>query len=117
MACRAGICHGAGRSIGTAIYYLLTAETFSEMHRVPTEEVFHFYLGGPVRMLQLFPGGAGREVVIGPDIAGGQQPQVVVPAGVWQGSRLEPGSSSCCWGPRWRPASTTPITSKAAARS
>ena len=41
---------------GTAIYYLLTAETFSEMHRLPTEEVFHFYLGGPVRMLQLFPG-------------------------------------------------------------
>jgi predicted cupin superfamily sugar epimerase len=81
----------AGRSMGTAIYYLLTAETFSEMHRVPTEEIFHFYLGGPVRMLQLFPGGAGREHVIGPDIAGGQQPQLVVPAGVWQGSRLEPG--------------------------
>ena len=81
----------AGRSMGTAIYYLLTAETFSEMHRVPTEEVFHFYLGGPVRMLQLFPGGAAREVVIGSDIAGGQQPQLVVPAGIWQGSRLEPG--------------------------
>ena len=81
----------AGRSMGTAIYYLLTAETFSEMHRVPTEEVFHFYLGGPVRMLQLFPGGSAREVVIGPDIASGQQPQLVVPAGIWQGSRLEPG--------------------------
>ncbi len=81
-----------GRSLGTAIYYLLTAETFSEMHRVPTEEVFHFYLGGPVRMLQLFPGGAGREFVIGPDITNGQHPQLVVPAGVWQGSRLEPGA-------------------------
>jgi predicted cupin superfamily sugar epimerase len=82
----------SGRSMGTAIYYLLTAETFSEMHRVPTEEVFHFYLGGPVRMLQLYPGGAGREVVIGPDVANGQQPQLVVPAGIWQGSRLEPGA-------------------------
>jgi uncharacterized protein len=82
----------AGRSMGTAIYYLLTAETFSEMHRVPTEEVFHFYLGGPMRMLQLFPGGAGREFVIGPDIANGQHPQLVVPAGIWQGSRLEPGA-------------------------
>ena len=82
----------AGRSMGTAIYYLLTAETFSEMHRVPTEEIFHFYLGGPVRMLQLFPGGEGREFVIGPDLAKGQQPQLVVPAGVWQGSRLEPGA-------------------------
>jgi predicted cupin superfamily sugar epimerase len=80
-----------GRSFGTAIYYLLTAETFSELHRLPTEEVFHLYLGGPVRMLQLLPDGQGREVVIGTDILAGQQPQVVVPPGVWQGSRLEPG--------------------------
>jgi uncharacterized protein len=81
----------SGRSLGTSIYYLLTADTFSEMHRLPTEEVFHLYLGGPVRMLQLFAGGASRELVLGTDILGGQQPQVIVPAGVWQGSRLEPG--------------------------
>ncbi len=81
-----------GRSFGTAIYYLLTAETFSEMHRLPTEEVFHLYLGGPVRMLQLFPDGNGREVhLIGSDVLAGQQPQLIVPPGVWQGSRLEPG--------------------------
>ena len=81
----------SGRSFGTAIYYLLAPDTFSEMHRLPTEEVFHLYLGGPVRMLQLFAGGETREVVIGTDILAGQHPQVVVPAGVWQGSRLEPG--------------------------
>jgi predicted cupin superfamily sugar epimerase len=79
------------RSIGTAIYYMLTPETFSELHRLPTEEVFHLYLGGPVRMLQLFPDGTAREVMLGADILAGQEPQVVVPAGVWQGSRLEPG--------------------------
>src|SRR5436190_19313099 len=82
---------GTDRSMGTAIYSLLTADTFSELHRLPTEEVFHLYLGGPVRMLQLFPAGHGREIVIGADILAGQQPQVVVPSGVWQGSRLEPG--------------------------
>jgi len=81
----------AGRSFGTAIYYLLTADTFSELHRLPTEEVFHYYLGGPVRMLQLASGGGAREVVLGPDIIAGQRPQVVVPAGVWQGSTVEPG--------------------------
>ena len=81
----------SGRSLGTSIYYLLMADTFSEMHRLPTEEVFHLYLGGPVRMLQLFAGGASREVVLGTDILGGQQPQLIVPAGVWQGSRLEQG--------------------------
>jgi predicted cupin superfamily sugar epimerase len=81
----------SGRSFGTAIYYLLTADTFSEMHRLPTEEVFHLYLGGPVRMLQLFADGGGREVIIGADVLAGQQPQVIVPPGVWQGSRVEPG--------------------------
>jgi predicted cupin superfamily sugar epimerase len=86
-----GYSRSGDRSLGTAIYYLLAADTFSEMHRLPTEEVFHLYLGGPVRMLQLFAGGAGREVVLGTDILAGQQPQLVVPAGVWQGSMLEPG--------------------------
>ncbi len=81
----------AARSFGTATYYLLTAETFSELHRLPTEEVFHLYLGGPVRMLQLDPDGSGREVVIGTDLLAGERPQIVVPAGVWQGSRLAPG--------------------------
>jgi predicted cupin superfamily sugar epimerase len=81
----------AKRSLGTSIYYLLTDTTFSEMHRLPTEEIFHLYLGGPVRMLQLFPDSTGKEVVLGVDIQRGQEPQVIVPAGVWQGSRLEPG--------------------------
>lgn len=81
----------SGRSLGTSIYYLLTTDTYSEMHRLPTEEVFHLYLGGPVRMLQLFAGGASREVIIGTDILAGEQPQVIVPPGVWQGSMLAPG--------------------------
>ena len=79
------------RSYGTAIYYLLTRDTFSEMHRLPLEEVFHLYLGGPVRMLQLDPDGTGRELIIGSDVLAGEQPQIVVPPGVWQGSMLEPG--------------------------
>ncbi len=79
------------RALGTAIYYLLTAETFSEMHRLPTEEVFHVYLGGPARMLQIDPDGAHREIILGSDVLAGQHPQVVVPPDVWQGTHLEPG--------------------------
>src|SRR5207248_1406503 len=63
----------------------------SALHRLATDEVFHFYLGGPVRMLQLDPDGDGRELLLGRDLAAGQRPQVVVPRGVWQGSLLEPG--------------------------
>jgi predicted cupin superfamily sugar epimerase len=83
-------CYGAVRSMSTAIYYLLTPTTFSALHRLQSDEVFHFYLGSPVRMLHLGPNG-GRTMVLGQDVAGGQHLQVVVPRGIWQGSVLEPG--------------------------
>lgn len=79
------------RSVATAIYYLLTPETYSAMHRLQSDEIFHFYLGDPVQMLQLCPGGEGRTVVMGSDLLAGMAPQVIVPRGVWQGSRLIDG--------------------------
>lgn len=79
------------RSASTAIYYLLTPSTYSALHRLQTDEIFHFYLGDPIRMLQLNPDGTGRTIVLGQDVRAGQQVQVVVPRGVWQGSCLEPG--------------------------
>jgi len=84
---------GGTRRTGTAIYYLLEPDTFSEMHRLKSDEVFHFYAGDAVEQIQLSPGGAGRRVLIGSDLAAGQRPQVIVPAGVWQGARLLPGGS------------------------
>lgn len=80
--------HGGSRSVSTAIYYLLKPGHVSELHVLPGDEVFHFYLGEPVRMLQLWPDGSGKEVILGSDIAAGQIPQVVVPGGVWQGTRM-----------------------------
>lgn len=79
------------RSVGTAIYYLLEDGAFSEMHMLQSDEVFHFYLGDPVEMLQLNPDGSSAVFVLGPDLAAGQHVQLVVPAGIWQGSRLLPG--------------------------
>jgi predicted cupin superfamily sugar epimerase len=79
------------RRTGTAIYYLLEAETFSEMHRLQSDEVFHFYAGDAVEMLQLKEGGRGATIVIGNDLLQGQRPQAVVERGVWQGSRLVKG--------------------------
>jgi predicted cupin superfamily sugar epimerase len=80
------------RSLCTAIYYLLTNDTFSALHRLPSDELFHFYCGDPVSMLQLWPDGTGRIVTLGPDVLAGQSPQLVVPAGVWQGSWLASGT-------------------------
>ena len=79
---------GGVRPYGTAIYYLLEAGTFSEMHVLNSDEIFHFYLGDPVEMLQLLPDGGSALVTLGPDLQAGQHVQLVVPAGVWQGTRL-----------------------------
>jgi len=76
------------RAMGTAIYYLLEPGTFSEMHVLDSDEIFHFYLGDPVEMLQLHPDGSSRVVTLGPDLQAGHDVQLVVPAGVWQGTRL-----------------------------
>ena len=81
------------RRTSTAIYYLLEPETFSEMHLLQSDEIFHFYAGDAVEMLQLFADGTGRRLVIGNDLAAGERPQVVVERSVWQGSRLVPGGS------------------------
>ena len=79
------------RALGTAIYYLLTPGAFSAVHRLASDEVFHFYLGDPVEMVLLEPGGEGRVLRLGTDFAAGERPQVIVPRGIWQGSRLAPG--------------------------
>lgn len=76
------------RRTATAIYYLLEPGTFSEMHVLKSDEIFHHYAGDAVEMLQLFEDGSSARVVIGKDLAAGERPQVVVKRGVWQGSRL-----------------------------
>jgi predicted cupin superfamily sugar epimerase len=81
----------ADKSPGTAIYYLLTPDTKSALHRLPTDEIFHFYLGDPVRMLLLNEGGEGEIITLGSDIEAGQHVQFVVPCGVWQGAHLIEG--------------------------
>src|SRR5258708_1318837 len=76
------------RAQGTAIYYLLEVGTFSELHLLESDEIFHFYLGDPVEMLQLHPDGRSAIFPLGQDLSANQHLQLIVPAGVWQGLRL-----------------------------
>ena len=79
------------RNFSTAILYLITKESFSKLHRVKSDEIFHFHTGDPAEMLQLSPNGTGRRITIGTDILAGHQPQVIVENGIWQGCRLADG--------------------------
>ncbi|MBN2380496.1 cupin domain-containing protein [candidate division WOR-3 bacterium] len=77
--------------LGTAIYYLLTPDQRSALHRLPTDEIFHFYLGDPVTQLHLHPDGSSEVITLGADLSAGERPQVVVPRDTWQGALLRPG--------------------------
>ncbi|MFB7635469.1 cupin domain-containing protein [Streptomyces sp. NPDC056149] len=89
-----------GRPEGTAIVMLLTAEpgVFSALHRLPTDEIWHFYRGDPLTLLLLPEHGDARTVVLGPDVLGGQHVQFTVPAGTWMAAEVAPGGSWTLFG-------------------
>lgn len=76
-----------GRSHSTAIYYLLRAGEASHWHRVDAAEVWHWYGGCPLHLGIAEAGGAQATQVLGPDLAQGHRPQIVVPANAWQRAR------------------------------
>ncbi len=84
---------GSPDPLGTAIYYLVTPDSWSALHRLTLDEVFHVYLGDPCEMVMLSNTGELVEVRLGADIAAGEKVQHVVPAGWWQGTRLADGGS------------------------
>lgn len=96
---------GVKHHLCTAIYYLLNAEpnSFSEIHKLSTDEVYHFYLGDPVEQLRLYPDGSGELILLGQDVLKGQQVQSVVSGGVWQGSRLAEGGEYALLGTTMAP--------------
>ena len=82
------------RSAGTAIYYVLTSDTVSRMHRLPSDETFHFYLGDPVEMLLLHSDSANSEIItFGQDIFGGDHVQFTIPGNTLMGGRLKPDAA------------------------
>jgi len=89
---------------GSAIYYLLDAARFSALHRLLTDEVYHFYLGDPVEMLLLYPDGSSEVIPLGSDLEAGDQVQFVAPRGTWQGARLRAGGRFALLGTTLAPA-------------
>ncbi|MHB1346894.1 MAG: cupin domain-containing protein [Candidatus Humimicrobiaceae bacterium] len=79
------------RSFSTTILYLITPDNFSTLHKVASDEMFHFYMGDKVIMLNLFEDGNGREIKLGSNIFEEEQIQYLVPKNTWQGAKLARG--------------------------
>lgn len=81
------------RGAGTAIYFLLEAGQVSHWHRVDAVEIWHHHAGGSLD-LQVAPDDTGpvETIRLGPDLAAGERPQGIVPAGAWQAARPVDGA-------------------------
>ena len=82
-----------GRSHSTAIYYLLEGGQRSRLHRLKFDELWHFYLGEPLTVVEISLKGSVTETMLGPDLRKGQRPQHVVKAGTWFGAYLDASKS------------------------
>jgi predicted cupin superfamily sugar epimerase len=94
------------KRISGSILYLITEKSYSRMHFLPTDEIYHFYLGDAVEQLQLWEDGSGHLVRLGQDIVNGDLLQSVAPANCWHGTRLIPGGKFALMGTTMSPAFT-----------
>lgn len=83
---------GSGKNYSTAIYFLLPAGEKSRLHRIKSDELWHFYAGGPLAISQIFPDGRTTKAVLGQNMAAARKPQHVVPAGCWFGAYPQKGA-------------------------
>ena len=89
---------GGERSFSTAIYFLLEEGNFSALHRIQSDECWHFYAGDPLLVHIIRPDGAWETITLGRDVEAGNYFQYVVPAGCWFASEPAPGSAFCLVG-------------------
>ena len=75
--------YGGERNYSTCIYFLLTSESFSALHRIKQDEIWHFYQGSTIRLHMISNNGEHTEHLIGNNLSNGEVPQFVVPGGYW----------------------------------
>ena len=86
------------RTISTAILYLLPEGAKSRLHRIASDELWHFHLGGPLELVELVPGGKVETTILGTGLERGEALQKAVSAGRWFGARPRPGAGWCLVG-------------------
>jgi uncharacterized protein len=84
---------GGSRAISTAIYFLLPGDQVSALHRIRSDEVWHFYAGSALTLFVLHPDGRPERARLGPDAAAGERFQMLVPSGCWYGAAVDDPAS------------------------
>jgi uncharacterized protein len=79
------------RPYASALYFLVIPDARIVLHRIRSDQLYHHYLGEPLEVLMLFPGGDGDGATVGSDLESGMRPQLLVPGGTFHTSRLAAG--------------------------
>jgi predicted cupin superfamily sugar epimerase len=86
------VVRGRKRNYSSAIYFLLPKGSKSKLHKLKSDELWHFYLGDPLTLVQIHPDGKTEKVTLGRNIKSGQLLQHTVPFGCWFGAFPDPSS-------------------------
>lgn len=83
----------APRTLGDAMYFLVTPGAHMRLHRIRADQLYHHYLGDPLEVLMLGEQGGFEIVTVGSDLAAGMRPQLLIPGGTVHVSRVRPGGA------------------------
>jgi predicted cupin superfamily sugar epimerase len=86
------------RTIGQALYFLVTPQARVRLHRICSDQIYHHYAGDPLEVMLIPENAAPHTAVVGPDLAGGQRPQLLIPARTFHAGRVVPGGTAALLG-------------------
>jgi uncharacterized protein len=84
--------YASSRPLGGVLYFLVTPQAPVRLHRIRSDQMYHHYLGDPLEVLLLYPGGQSEVRVVGSDLAAGMRPQLLIPGGTFHAGRVPPGA-------------------------
>jgi uncharacterized protein len=90
--------------LSTAIFYLLREGEASRIHKLKSDEIWHFYLGDPLEIYLFKESGGCDKKMLGVDIENGEMPQILIPKNCWQGAKLRDGGKFALMGTTVSPA-------------
>lgn len=83
----------SARNFATAIYFLIERNNFSALHKIKSDETWHFYAGNPLEVVEITEEGKLKKTLVGSNIGLGEVFQYTVRANTWFGSRVKVGGA------------------------
>jgi uncharacterized protein len=84
--------YNGSRPLGGVLYFLVKPEAQIRLHRIRSDQMYHHYFGDPLEVLLLYPNGISEVKTVGPDLAAGMRPQLMIPGNTYHASRMAPGA-------------------------